>query len=234
MAEKQTEGMQHKTLTSYVYETICYRINTGILGPGDVISERKLSTDLNVSRTPIREATKVLLEEGKLETKADKSVVVSPISMDNIEEICSLYMSLENLMVFHTLEKISEEDISHLEEVSEKTADLIKEGNLKEAAAINFDPMLWEMSGMTNSIQYARLLPQLWKYPCIQPFVDKEKKEQNILEHCTMVQMLKKNQFESFKELFDHHIHASVAYSLEAYEEYLEQHGLGKQVSLAV
>ena len=44
------------SLANQVYERIEESILNGVYAPGEILSENKLSADLGVSRTPIREA----------------------------------------------------------------------------------------------------------------------------------------------------------------------------------
>ena len=59
--------IEYKTvsLADQVYDTLEYNILTGVYACGEIISETRLSEELGVSRTPIREAMSRLQHEKK-------------------------------------------------------------------------------------------------------------------------------------------------------------------------
>ena len=61
MVEKQL-GYKYQ-----VYNEIKKGIMTGIYSPGSVMNERKLSEELGISRTPIREGMQMLARDGWLQ-----------------------------------------------------------------------------------------------------------------------------------------------------------------------
>lgn len=222
MNSLEKDPMYYKSLKSYVYENLRYKINIGEISPGDYLAERKLATQFNVSRTPVREALQRLLHDGLIEYTPDGNLVVKTPSIDDIEEICNLYACLVNLMIKHTIDHITEDDLEYLDTVSAKIRKYIAAGEINKAAGLNFDSILWDMSNLTDTIDYAKTLPQYWKHQCIQPYVDMEKKKNNILEHCRMVELLHEKDYDSFKKLFSKHIQDNMDYVLEAYRKYFE------------
>ncbi len=59
----------------------------GDLKPGDKIAERLLCERFGVSRTPLREALKVLAAEGLVQLLPQRGAIVAEISQDEIEEV---------------------------------------------------------------------------------------------------------------------------------------------------
>jgi len=64
---------------------------------GDVLYESEVSRQLGVSRTPVREAFKMLALEGFLELMPNKSAIVPKISFDDVEDILQIRGVLEGL-----------------------------------------------------------------------------------------------------------------------------------------
>ncbi|MGA7985593.1 MAG: GntR family transcriptional regulator [Burkholderiales bacterium] len=69
----------------------------GELGPGSRLNERVLSTRLGVSRTPLREAIKLLATEGLVELLPNRGAVVAPIEPARIAETLAVMGALESL-----------------------------------------------------------------------------------------------------------------------------------------
>lgn len=219
------DPLYYKSLKGYVYEILKFQINVGELSPGDLLSERKLASQFNVSRTPVREALQKLLRDDLIEHTIDNSLIVKTPSIDDIEEICSVYSCLVKLMTKHTINNITDEDLKYLDEISEQIKVLIAEDKIEEAADLNFDAILWDMSNMTDTIDYIRTLPQYWKHKCIRPYIDMERKKANILEHCHIVELLHEKDYDGFKALFDAHIKDNFDYTLDAYRAYFKSIG---------
>jgi DNA-binding GntR family transcriptional regulator len=69
----------------------------GILAPGSRLNERLLTAQLGVSRTPLREAFKVLATEGLVELLPNRGAIVSPIDPARVAETLAVMGALEAL-----------------------------------------------------------------------------------------------------------------------------------------
>ncbi|UJF32826.1 GntR family transcriptional regulator [Paenibacillus hexagrammi] len=78
--------LQRKSLGDQVYETIRESIVSLRLEPGSMIYENELSETLHVSRTPIREAIRLLVSEQLLEVLPQRGTRISPISERKVNE----------------------------------------------------------------------------------------------------------------------------------------------------
>jgi len=79
-------------------DKIMKRIESFEVIAGDVISDLELSKELDMSRTPIREAIQQLIHNGLLE-RTDTKVVVKAITKNDIEEIIQLREAIETVSV---------------------------------------------------------------------------------------------------------------------------------------
>lgn len=80
-----------------VYNLLKQSIISGDLAPGEKLKDKELAAQLGVSRTPIREALRKLEDEGLIETSANRWTRVSMISLDDMEHIYPIILSLESL-----------------------------------------------------------------------------------------------------------------------------------------
>jgi DNA-binding GntR family transcriptional regulator len=69
----------------------------GVLEPGAKIPERELCESLGVSRTPLREALKVLASEGLVVLEPNRGARISPITMEELEAAFPVIAVLEGL-----------------------------------------------------------------------------------------------------------------------------------------
>ncbi|WP_248926939.1 GntR family transcriptional regulator [Paenibacillus hamazuiensis] len=99
-----------------VYQYIKQAIVQGVYKSGERIIERELADQLNVSRTPIREALFRLESQGFVKTLPRKGVVVSKLSPEEIIEIFTILSALESLAMKMAAQKA---DASQREELTQ-------------------------------------------------------------------------------------------------------------------
>ncbi|HOM97153.1 MAG: GntR family transcriptional regulator [Synergistota bacterium] len=101
-----------------VRELVLERLREAILNrtlkPGDRIVEAELAQVFNVSRTPVREALRVLEAEGLLRRIPRKGLFVRGITREDVVEIYSIRIALESLAVSIAVERITPVEISRL------------------------------------------------------------------------------------------------------------------------
>jgi DNA-binding GntR family transcriptional regulator len=107
------------SLTGRVFNRIENDILNGIYQPGDSLIETKLSEELGVSRTPIREAIRQLELEGLAQSIPNKGSIVKGISAQDIDDIYTIRMMVEGLAARWTAEKITDEELKELKETIE-------------------------------------------------------------------------------------------------------------------
>lgn len=81
--------------TNYAYDVLKKQILSGKYSPGEEISEKIIQEELNISRTPIREALQTLQKEGFIEILPRKSIRVAPVTFHLMEEIYDTRLTLE-------------------------------------------------------------------------------------------------------------------------------------------
>lgn len=88
------------TLPEQIAHRLRRDILRGVLSPGDPIKERDNATEHGVSRTPLREATRILAQEGLVQLRPSRSPVVADPSLKEV---------LDAVAVLHALELLSGE-----------------------------------------------------------------------------------------------------------------------------
>lgn len=82
-------------LREKVYEIIKERIISGVYRPGDPLNEKEIIEELNVSRTPFREAINALNEVNLVQIYANRGIFVREISAKDISNIFDIRYQLE-------------------------------------------------------------------------------------------------------------------------------------------
>ncbi|MBQ2252524.1 MAG: GntR family transcriptional regulator [Clostridia bacterium] len=78
--------LSRDSLVSRVYRSLREQIVEGKLAPGSPLVEAKISEELGVSRTPVREALRLLEQDGLVETVPNKCTVVVGIDAQDISD----------------------------------------------------------------------------------------------------------------------------------------------------
>jgi len=108
------------SLANQVFEAIERNILNGVYAPGEVLSENRLSKELGVSRTPIREALS-RLEGEKLISSSPMGSVVLGITKKDVEDMFFVKKSLEPEAFRRAAENMSNEALEKTKAIYEES-----------------------------------------------------------------------------------------------------------------
>lgn len=111
------EAPSPATRKDLVAKTLRDAILSGKLPPGSALIEAKLAEQLQVSRSPLREAIRQLAEEGLVRTVSYKGATVAEIDDTLVEELYSLRAALEEFALSRILPLRDQRLIDPLEEI---------------------------------------------------------------------------------------------------------------------
>lgn len=110
------DGAAPATLnTASVYERVREAILDGGLAPGATMSQVALADELGISRTPLREALRMLQSEGLVDAEHNRRVKVAPLSPDDLEQLCVIRVTLEAQAIRLAVPRMTAEDLARLE-----------------------------------------------------------------------------------------------------------------------
>jgi DNA-binding GntR family transcriptional regulator len=89
--------LDRRPLRDFIVEDILKRLQAGLLPVGSRVDEMALATELEVSRTPVREALSLLAYEGIFEIRVGKGFWVAPLEARDIEESYPIIVAIEEL-----------------------------------------------------------------------------------------------------------------------------------------
>ena len=90
-------------------------IMTGELREGDKINETELCAAMEISKTPLREALRVLCVEGLISLVPNRGAFVTKPTIDEITEMFDVMAVLEGMCAKRAAEKMTEEDFRQIE-----------------------------------------------------------------------------------------------------------------------
>ena len=128
----------HGNRTQVVTTRLRQMIVAGDLAPGQRISEREIGEHLDgISRTPLREAFKILAAEGLVTISPNRGASVTALSMAEVEDTIELLVGLEGLAAEPACERISEQDLAAIDELHQRMGAAYRAEQLMEYFELN-------------------------------------------------------------------------------------------------
>ncbi len=144
--------IEHKTisLADQVFDHLENDILSGKYQRGEILTETKLSAELGVSRTPIREALRRLEQEHIIEESGKGSVVIG-INEKDLEDIFMIRKSLECQVAALAAKNRTEEQLKQLREALEFQEFYLNKKDPDQIKLMDsrFHETLYKLSGST-------------------------------------------------------------------------------------
>lgn len=128
----------HNSLHAEVAVLLRDQIFAGTLAPGSFIDEAALCESLKISRTPLREALKVLAAEGLVRHEPRRGSFVNQVTEQDLDEIFPVIALLEGRCAFEAARNASDADIAALDTLHERLVQHAKAKRINDYYATNF------------------------------------------------------------------------------------------------
>jgi len=112
VANTRSEFSQANKVSDITFNNIWTAIVEGRLKPGQSITEEGLAKSFEVSRTPLREALLKLIALGLVKRLANRTLIVSKLSSEHIENLSQTRESLEVLIATNVMERYHHKEVS--------------------------------------------------------------------------------------------------------------------------
>ncbi|GAB2909447.1 GntR family transcriptional regulator [Paralcaligenes ginsengisoli] len=209
----QNENASAHLMTKSVntaYEYITREIEAGRLAPGEFIREESIADTVKVSRTPVREALRILAAEGWLEIKKNQGVRVNDWNLKNIEEIFDARVLIEPYLARLCVNNMSPDDIEQLVQLAEEMS--LNQGNTPEAISQRqvsndrFHKLITERSNnqvLCTSLNTIKKIPLIkWTF---KGYSEHERIRSNT-EHFEMIDAIRTKNAELMESIMKSHI----------------------------
>ena len=146
-----------------VYRTILNRIMSGELSLGESVPERAIAAELNVGRTPVREAVQRLQQEGLIEFRPPRGRVVRLWSPEDVRARYQMRFAVESVAIEWAVQAMTPPIHRRLIAFCDRSEALVRDGGdgerIEEAMNldIRFHETLIEASGNKEIIREASL-----------------------------------------------------------------------------
>jgi len=132
-----------------VAKRIQVMIRKGILKQGDKIVEKPLCQAMGVSRTPLREALRLLSSEGLIELTPNKGAYVAQPSMRDMKEMFWVMSILKGACARECAEKIDEHGLKKLDDLHQRLEKHFETKNHEKYITVNhrYHILVQELAG---------------------------------------------------------------------------------------
>ncbi len=126
------------SLHQEVASTLRGEIFAGTLAPGSFIDEVALCERLEISRTPLREALKVLTAEGLMRHEPRRGCFVNEVTEQDLDDIFPVIALLEGRCAYEAARNASDADLQELGALHDRLQGHAKAGRITDYYATNF------------------------------------------------------------------------------------------------
>lgn len=114
--------MSEESLPQAIADQLRRDILRGVLEPGAAVKEREQASQRDVSRTPMREAIRILAKEGLIQLRHSRSPIVADPSFSEINDQIEVLKALESLAGELACERASEAEVARIRNVNDELA----------------------------------------------------------------------------------------------------------------
>lgn len=133
----QKIGNQHSPLFAVIRDKLRERILSGEFRPGDRLVEGKLSTEMAVSRIPVREALRALAAEGLVTIEPRRGASVAILSDDIAYDMVEVRAALEGLNAKLAAQRRDKKTIERLQGILDEGVDAINKESIEKFRHLN-------------------------------------------------------------------------------------------------
>jgi DNA-binding GntR family transcriptional regulator len=233
-------------LVDQIVERIHAKIALGVLGPGDRLRQELLAEEFKVSRTPIREALRLLEAKGVISQEHRHSAVIRGPSPREVRETYQIRAELEGLAADLAAQWISDNQLQDLVAIHDRFVravkdlkvqktdlrsnqrSMLKASNVWINANKDFHALIQEGS---NSLQLRRVIDELYggfianvMYSSSRG-MDAHRMQQNIDDHSEILRALQKRDAGSARKAMRVHILESGRFVIAWLENHVTARG---------
>ncbi len=129
--------LKRRSLHEELIEALREMIVSGQLPLGQKIPEKELCELYGVSRTPLREALKVLATDGLVNLEPNRGAWVSPITVEDLDEMFPVMGALEALAGELACKHITDDEVAEIRDFHERMFEHYKAQELAEYFTLN-------------------------------------------------------------------------------------------------
>lgn len=183
-------SLSPRALYQQVAERLREQIFSRQLEPGSWIDELKLAAEFGISRTPLREALKVLAAEGLVTMKVRRGAYVTEVSRDDVVQVYHLLALLESDAAATVAQHATDDQRAALRALHDKLERQTARRDQFFATNEQFHLALLEMAGNRWALQTVTDLRKVMKLNRHHSLFKQGRIAESLAEHAALVQAL--------------------------------------------
>jgi DNA-binding GntR family transcriptional regulator len=199
-----------RALYEEVAELLRQRIFHRELEPGSWIDEVKLAQEYGISRTPLREALKVLAAEGLVTMKVRRGAYVTEVSERDLADVYHLLALLESDAAAVVAERASDAELKELQDLHRELAGAVKDRERFFALNERFHMRLLELAGNRWRDQVVADLRKVMKLNRHHSLLKSGRIEESLAEHCEVMDAIVQRDPQAARERMQRHFRSGL------------------------
>lgn len=208
---------KRKSIREQVYETLRDLIINGEIEAGERVVEVEYAEKFQVSRTPVREAIRMLELEGLVEVNSKGGVLVKEVTPEDIREIYRIRIALEGIIIEEIIRN-EHSGLEKLEELLHDTENLM--GREKKSDKIiqkfaDFNETFYSVSELKRVVELIKNMNlYLMRFRKVS-IADEKRREIAYEEHRLLVGALKSKNLQEALDINRKHLEDSMEFILK-------------------
>ncbi len=202
-----------------LYEAVAERLRERIfaraLEPGSWIDEQKLAAEFGISRTPMREALKVLAVEGLVTMKLRRGAYVTEVSADDLAQVYHLLALLESDATAQVAAAATPAQRAELQAIHDRLETQVRQRDAFFATNEQFHLALLHIAGNRWAQQIVADLRKVMKLNRQLSLLKQGRLEDSLAEHRAVMAAIARRDADAARTLmrahFDHGLEAASA-----------------------
>ncbi len=206
--QQSMNTISRRSLHVELVDRISDMIIAGELAPGTKIPEQEMCKRFGVSRTPMREALKVLAADGLVSLEPNRGAWVSKITLEELEEVFPVMGALEALSGELACERITDKEIDDIKKLHNRMLKYYKSQDLARYFQTNqeiHEAILNAAKNTTLSLQYRSLASRVRRARYMAN-MSEERWKQAVEEHEQILMALEKRQGSKLARILKRHL----------------------------
>ena len=201
----RTTLLTPKPLYIEVAELVRQRIYNRELAPGSWIDEMKMVEEFGISRTPLREALKVLAAEGLVTMKVRRGAYVTEVSEQDLRDVYHLLALLESDAAAVVADKATPQELDQLNALHQQLEAAVDDANLFFQINEQFHMQLLALCNNRFLIQTVADLRKVMKLNRHQSLFKQGRIEDSLMEHRAIMTCLMERRAEAARHAMQTH-----------------------------
>lgn len=199
-------------LSERVYRQLKEDILAGRVGRGDLLLEQVLAARYEVSKTPVREALRLLVHDGLLLVLPRKGYMVRPVGLQDVVEVFEMRRVIEPALCAEAARRRTPEQVARMRESIELERHMDDPSLDEMEQSLKLHRLIAEACGNTRGMaMVGSLMDEASRLPWLVPVLKPGPGRPGVEEHVHIVDAVEAGDAEAASQAMAEHLEATIA-----------------------